>query len=293
MVTVDSQTIIQGLGAAGFGAVVGWFVYYINRHRKGDVQFSDLTTVIGTIGGAAILGIFPAKSLLFGAYGIGLFVGFFGYYVILLGLVGKSGNFDADWFLDGRRKKPVDPYEIPGEPIVPMLAPPAQAVAPAGPHVAASLLGMLGSGPRDPTAATIIQSCKDAWPSTKDACNKFVIEVASKYGVTITGAANDLVDQLKGAGWKQHGYDGFAAALAAKNGRLVIAGQIGSDHVPPASDGHVAVIIDGPLAYSEYPSGYWGSTDPKLREKGGEGTTINFAWNTGSRDRVTYASRAV
>ena len=34
------------LGAAGFGAIIGWYVYYINRYRKGDVQFSDLTTLV-------------------------------------------------------------------------------------------------------------------------------------------------------------------------------------------------------------------------------------------------------
>lgn len=292
-----SEAIIQALGAGGFGAVVGWFVYYINRHRKGDVQFSDLTTVLGTIGGAAVLGLFPAKSLLFGAYGIGLFAGFFGYYIILLGLVGKSQNFDADWFLDGRRKKPIDPFEIPGDVIVPMLPPPGvpnpQVYSPSivinNPPAASVLVPTA----QNPTAAKIIQSCKDTWPSKKDACNKFVIEVASKYGVTLTGLADDIVDQIKGGGWTQHGYDGIAAAQAAASGKLVIAGQKSGDHVPPANEGHVAVIIDGPLAHDEYPSGYWGSTDSALRDKGGLGTTINWAWNADSRDTVTYASRAV
>ena len=104
--TEASATLIQMLGAGGFGAIVGWYVYYINRYRKGDVQFSDLVTVIGIIGGTAILQLFPAASDLFGAYGVGLFIGFFGYFLTLLIMVGRTENFQVDWFLDGRAKKP-------------------------------------------------------------------------------------------------------------------------------------------------------------------------------------------
>jgi len=96
---------IQTLGASGFGALIGWYVYYINRYRKGEVQLGDIVTLIGAIGGAAVLALFPAKSDLFGAYGIGLFAGFFGYFLVLIILVGVSKNFDIDYFLDGRRKK--------------------------------------------------------------------------------------------------------------------------------------------------------------------------------------------
>lgn len=106
---------VQLLGAGGFGALIGWYVYYINRYRKGDVQLSDLVTLIGVLGGGAILAIFPARSDLFGAYGIGLAVGFFGYFLILIVLVSISANFGVDWFLDGRRKRPVEPYFVPSE----------------------------------------------------------------------------------------------------------------------------------------------------------------------------------
>ena len=110
-----TATTIQLLGAAGFGCLIGWYVYYINRYRKGDVQLSDLVTLVGVIGGGSILALFPGQSDLFGAYGIGLFFGFFGYFLILVLLVGISKNFDKDWFLDGRRRKPEKPYYIPAE----------------------------------------------------------------------------------------------------------------------------------------------------------------------------------
>ena len=97
-------TFWQLLGAAGFGAVVGWYLYYVNRYRKDEIKLADVVTLIGAIGGAAIMTLFPAKTDLFGAYGIGLAVGFFGYFVVLLVMVRISAKFSVEWFLDGRRK---------------------------------------------------------------------------------------------------------------------------------------------------------------------------------------------
>src|SRR2546421_12674705 len=122
MTSSQAASLFQLLGAGGFGMIVGWYVYYINRYRKGDVQFSDLVTVIGIIGGGAVLALFPARTDLFGAYGIGLFIGFFGYLLTLMLLVRISKNFTVDWFLDGRRHKPADHEYIPeenGKPIRP------------------------------------------------------------------------------------------------------------------------------------------------------------------------------
>jgi hypothetical protein len=115
MVDSLSASTLQLLGAGGFGAMVGWYVYYINRYRRGDIQLSDLVTLVGVLGGGAVLALFPARTDLFGAYGIGLFAGFFSYFVVLLVLVNISLNFNADWFLDGRRRRLPPDYEIPGE----------------------------------------------------------------------------------------------------------------------------------------------------------------------------------
>lgn len=101
------------LGAMSFGAVIGWFLYLINRYRKGDVQFGDITTVVGAIGGGAVTALFPQSGNLFGAYGFGLALGFFGYFVILMAMVALSRNFNIDYFLDGRRKKLGDNEIIP------------------------------------------------------------------------------------------------------------------------------------------------------------------------------------
>lgn len=115
MATAVSATGLQVAGAFGFGMLIGWYVYYINRHRKNEVQLGDLVTLIGAIGGSAVLALFEAKTDLFGAYGLGLACGFFLYFFMLLGFVRRSSNFTTDWFLDGRRKKPAADEFIPDQ----------------------------------------------------------------------------------------------------------------------------------------------------------------------------------
>ena len=107
---MELATDAQKWGAFAFGAVMGWNLYLINRYRAGDVKLEDLVTLIGAIGGSAILALFDAKTDLFGFYGLGLASGFFAYFLVLVLLVAKSPKFDFNWFLDGRRKK-LDPGE--------------------------------------------------------------------------------------------------------------------------------------------------------------------------------------
>lgn len=99
-------TTLQLIGAGAFGAIIGWYLYYINRYRSSQVDLGDLVTVIAAIGGGAIMALFPSRTDLFGAYGIGLALGFFGYFLILAAMVARSQTFSIDFFLDGRRKKP-------------------------------------------------------------------------------------------------------------------------------------------------------------------------------------------
>jgi hypothetical protein len=94
---------VPDIGAFSFGAVIGWYVYYINRYRK-DASAGDITTLVSALGGAAVTGVFKDKQL-FGAYSIGLGVGFFGYFALLLLLVKLSKKFNLDFFLDGRHLK--------------------------------------------------------------------------------------------------------------------------------------------------------------------------------------------
>jgi hypothetical protein len=100
-----TRSIIQMIGAFAFGVIIGWRLYFTDRYRTAAIDFGDISTVISIIGGGAILALFQSGTDLFGAYGIGLAIGFFSYHMRLSSLVRRSPNFDDDFFLDGRRKK--------------------------------------------------------------------------------------------------------------------------------------------------------------------------------------------
>jgi hypothetical protein len=289
----------QLLGAGGFGAIIGWFIYYVNRYRKAEIQFSDITTVVGIIGGAAILSLFKAETDLFGAYGIGLFIGFFGYFVSLVVLVAMSRNFDADFFLDGRRRVLDGGYYIPGpgEPgggqhpqftdrqTVVVIPPNAIRIDSARDEAADADEQLLA---KDVTAI-----CKAEWPAAKAECNQFVRAVANRCGVSLSGNADEIMAQIGTGNWVSHGTDGVAASNAAKAGRLVIGGlnsqELGDKH------GHVVVVVPpaGPLGQAKYPYAYWGSLNEAIRDNGGKGMTVNYSFAPDYRDKVHYASLTI
>lgn len=101
------------LGAGAFGFVLGWNLYFVNRYRTDQIGLTDLSSLVGVLGGAAVLALFPAGSSLFGAYGVGLALGFLSYLLVLACLVRSSKVFSVEWFLDGRRGKLADDEEIP------------------------------------------------------------------------------------------------------------------------------------------------------------------------------------
>jgi hypothetical protein len=88
-------------------------LYFINRYRTDEVALTNLSSLVSVLGGAAVLALFPAGSALFGAYGVGLLLGFLSYLAVLALLVGRSKVFSVEWFLDGRRGKLADDEEIP------------------------------------------------------------------------------------------------------------------------------------------------------------------------------------
>ena len=38
MENTQPASLIEIFGAIGFGILIGWYVYYINRNRKSDIQ---------------------------------------------------------------------------------------------------------------------------------------------------------------------------------------------------------------------------------------------------------------
>jgi hypothetical protein len=81
---------ILNLGAILFGVVIGWVTHKILA-RQEKPTWADLTAVLGAVAGAAVLALFPAQTILFGWYAIGLFCGFFLYFVIWIVLARRGG----------------------------------------------------------------------------------------------------------------------------------------------------------------------------------------------------------
>jgi ABC-type Co2+ transport system permease subunit len=86
---------VESVGAVLFGVVIGWVTYRTLRRSGPGAKVSDLATVLGAVGGAAVTAIFPSGSL-FGWYSIGLAGGFFGYLVL-----GHTLLSDSTWLGDG------------------------------------------------------------------------------------------------------------------------------------------------------------------------------------------------
>jgi hypothetical protein len=139
-----------------------------------------------------------------------------------------------------------------------------------------------------PNAQKVIDECEAQFETYKSDCSGFVKAVSKKFSVTLTGQADDIVDQIQGAGWTVLA-DGVTAKAKADLGWLVIGGLKAIDHTPPRNNGHAVVVVSGALASNKYPTGYWGS----LGSVGKKNTTINYAWVAADRDNVIYSGRAI
>jgi uncharacterized membrane protein YeaQ/YmgE (transglycosylase-associated protein family) len=92
-----SDNQVDFVGAVCFGIVIGWVTYRTLR-RNQTSGLTDIATVIGALGGAAITGIWKPGTGAFGGYCIGLVIGFFAYLIVSLILVGREGRGKVyDW----------------------------------------------------------------------------------------------------------------------------------------------------------------------------------------------------
>lgn len=131
-------------------------------------------------------------------------------------------------------------------------------------------------------------SCEAHWEANKNNCSGYVRSVANDFSIVLTGQADAIVDQIQTSEWSIAA-NGVEAQRQADAGKLVIAGLKSADHKPPADNGHVVVVVAGPLAHGKYPSSYWGT----LGGVGKKNTTLNYAWNAESRDLIIYRFRSV
>ena len=138
----------------------------------------------------------------------------------------------------------------------------------------------------------IVDSCEACWeesflPGTQNRnnCSGFVKAVAKKLGVPLdeTANADGIVDAISPR-WKKLG-SGQEAAQKAAMGVLVIAGLKGADHTPARNNGHVAIVVDGPLYKGVYPLCWCGSIGG-AQSKGDK--SAGEIWSRADRDNVAY-----
>ncbi|WP_331732489.1 hypothetical protein [Streptomyces sp. NBC_00989] len=82
--------VVMSVGACCFGVAIGYITYRtLIRTEKAAV--SDLTAVVGAVGGAAVTGLFdPQQGDTFGWYAIGLLTGLAAFFGLFLALNGKA-----------------------------------------------------------------------------------------------------------------------------------------------------------------------------------------------------------
>jgi hypothetical protein len=89
VLTGRDEMFISGLGALLFGLAIGWISYRTLRLTAGANMLSDIATIIGAVGGAAVITLLK-DDVLFGWYGTGLAIGFFVYFAVGLILYGPQ-----------------------------------------------------------------------------------------------------------------------------------------------------------------------------------------------------------
>ena len=216
-------------GAFSFGVVLGWFLYYVNRYRKSEVGLGDLVTLLGAIGGGSVTALFgDAKTNLFGAYGVGLAVGFFAYFVTLIVLVSLSkGVFKLTWFLDGRRGKLGQGEEIPpdvGPTVRPMALPPGAPHAMALPVAPGASALAIASEQRDRAIAATSDLVRELQRRIGDATDdaeraslgQSQAELISRYDELVAMRLRDILDSepVRSAMSKLAGITGELVATA-------------------------------------------------------------------------------
>ena len=103
---------IAGLGAFFFGLLLGWVFYRTLRWKARASVLAEVSTIIGALGGAAVLALFKS-DVLFGLYATGLVIGFFAYFAIDLLLSSNQGMQPWRQVLIPPAAMPVTPPDAP------------------------------------------------------------------------------------------------------------------------------------------------------------------------------------
>lgn len=137
----------------------------------------------------------------------------------------------------------------------------------------------------------IIQKCQESWdeqfipgtPNYKN-CSGFVKSVAKKLNIPLPNVqADGIVSEVEKTWTKIK--TGSEASKKAAMGFFVIAGLKSGDYQSQTNQGHVAIVINGPLYRDKYPL-CWGRSTGNAQSKGNK--SVGLVWRTDDRDNVAY-----
>jgi NhaP-type Na+/H+ or K+/H+ antiporter len=81
---------LEHIGALCFGLVIGYLTYRVLVRTTDRAAITDLTAIVGAVGGAAVTGLFDPGTGLFAMYSIGLAAGLAAYAIIYARLNGRT-----------------------------------------------------------------------------------------------------------------------------------------------------------------------------------------------------------
>lgn len=90
---MDFET--TSIGAVCFGIVIGWVTYRTLRRSNETVALSNIASVIGAVGGAAVTTLFREPGP-FAWYCIGLAIGFFTYLILAVTVLKDTAWLSRD-----------------------------------------------------------------------------------------------------------------------------------------------------------------------------------------------------
>ena len=107
---------VKLVGAGFFGALIGWWCITSIATVPSGCRWETSSRSSGSSAAARFLPCFRPAATSLGRTGSASQWVSFAYFLWLLVLVAASDNFTVDFFLDGRRKKPIDPWVLPAGP---------------------------------------------------------------------------------------------------------------------------------------------------------------------------------
>lgn len=135
------------------------------------------------------------------------------------------------------------------------------------------------------TKDEIVAACRKHYTAHSNDCSAYVRAVTAELGHPVSGNANGIMNELANTPDRWEPLDRAAAIEAVKNGALVVAGLKSSDHNPPRNNGHVVIVVDGPLYRNTYPL-VWGGSIGSAQSPGTK--SVGEVWNRSDRDAVRY-----